>query len=339
MTSLSHRVVAQISMYPMDLPHVEQLLAHQIRVWAPMVDRIVVTVDVHRSQSGRYRGSDFEPQLAGLRLLLASFRNRYPDLLQVDEVDYSDRARKEVAQALFGLTDIPIKAWDGGPFYAYFYGVHRCDARYVVHFDGDMLFGGGSKTWVAESIDLMRSDTTVLMTAPFPGPPRKDGAISGHGSHVVRLPDVAGGPAYRFEHASTRIFMIDLQRLQQTMGVLPLPAPSLIQRFKAWLLGNPPHTLEAEVMLGIAMRHHGLSRIDLLGAAPGLWSLHPPYRSPEFYNRLSALISAVEGDKIPEQQRGLYDIDDCMVDWTQQRLAARRSKRWARLLKQRVKRL
>ena len=135
-----HRVAAQISMYPMDFRHVEHLLAHQIRVWGPMVDRIVVTVDTHRSKAGRYRGTHFDDYLTRLRELVADIATHCPTL-EMHEVDYGKKAKREVAQAFFGCDDIPVKAWDGGPFYAYFFGLLHADARYVVHFDGDMLFG------------------------------------------------------------------------------------------------------------------------------------------------------------------------------------------------------
>lgn len=110
-----YRVAAQISMYPMDYPHAALLLPHQIRVWAPMVDRIVVTIDTHRSRTGRYRGNHFEEYRDKLLALARELQRDTPQL-EVIEVDYSDRARHDVAQSFFGLDDIPVKAWDGGPF-------------------------------------------------------------------------------------------------------------------------------------------------------------------------------------------------------------------------------
>ena len=58
--------------------------------------------------------------------------------------------------------------------------------------------------------------------------------------------------------------------------------------------------------------------------------LHPPYRGAEFCRRLPELIAAVESGQVPDAQRGHYDIHDSMIDWTPQRAAARRHKRWLR---------
>ncbi|QDJ43978.1 capsular biosynthesis protein [Bordetella hinzii] len=331
-----YRVAAQISMYPMDYPHAALLLPHQIRVWAPMVDRILVTIDTHRSRSGRYRGTHFDEYRAKLLALARELRRDTPKL-DVIEVDYAPEARREVAQSFFGADDIPVKAWDGGPFYAYFYGMHHSQARHIVHFDGDMLFGGGSRRWVEEAIAYTEQDPSVLLTGPFPGPPRADAAVYGHGQPEPRRTEIAGAPAYRFQSASTRIFMLDMERLRATLGHLPLLPPGALQRLKSHLLGNPPHVREAEVILGEVLRARGLYRVDLLGSAPGLWSLHPPYRGAEFYRRLPELIAAVESGELPEAQRGHYDIHDSMIDWSSQRAATRRHKRWLRMLKDRLR--
>jgi len=138
-----YRVAVQISMYPMDVRHARHLLAHQLRVWGPMVDRFVVTIDVHRSRAGRYRGAGFDENLAALRAIVDELRAQDPRV-SWHEVDYRPETRREVARTYFGRDDIPVKAWDGGPFYAYFHGLLEARARYVIHFDGDMLFGAGA---------------------------------------------------------------------------------------------------------------------------------------------------------------------------------------------------
>ncbi|MBN9477836.1 MAG: capsular biosynthesis protein [Burkholderiales bacterium] len=330
-----YRVAVQISMYPMDVRHARHLLAHQLRVWGPMVDRFVVTIDVHRSRAGRYRGAGFDENLAALRAIVDELRTQDPRV-SWHEVDYRPEARREVANTYFGRDDIPVKAWDGGPFYAYFHGLLEARARYVVHFDGDMLFGGASRQWVEEAVRLLNGDADVLLASPLPGPPREDGRIFGHGAGVERLDRPELGLAYRFQHASTRVFVIDQQKLREKVGVLPLTPPVLASRIKSHLLGNPPIAREAEVILGEVLREHGLYRVDFLGTAPGMWSLHPPYRSDEFYRRLPELIAAVESGDVPEAQRGDYDMNDSMIDWSVQRQANRRSRRLWRLLKDRL---
>jgi len=330
-------IAAQMSTYPMDVRHVEYLLPHQIRVWGPMVDRIVVTIDTHQSRSGRYRGNDFEASLAKLRRLINDARKIHPQL-QVADVDYSDATRRAVARYFFGIDSIPIKAWDGGPFYSYFYGLFVADAQYVMHFDGDMMFGGGSRTWMQEAIACMEQRPDVLVTAPFPGPPRAGGEIFGHEAHggFMYRREAMADLAYRHMHVSTRAFMIDVNRFKTTLGAFPLLRPTSRQRLKSKLLGNPPDAREAEVVLSKTLQRSGLYRVDLLGSAPGLWSLHPPYRSEDFYRRLPELIDAVESGRVPEGQRGHYDLNDSMIDWTEARAANHWRRRYLRMIRHRL---
>jgi hypothetical protein len=322
----------------MDVRHIEYLLPHQIRTWGPMVERFIVTIDTHQTRSGRYRVGNFDASLDRLRRLVHDARKSYSQL-QVIDVDYSEATRREVARYFFNVDAIPIKAWDGGPFYSYFFGLYVADSQYVMHFDGDMMFGGGSATWMQDAIACMQARPDVLITAPFPGPPREDGTIFGHdgavgGRHMREsLPHLA----YRHMAVSTRAFMIDLNRFKEHLGALPLLRPTPKQRLKSRLLGNAPEALEAEMELSKAMQRFGLYRIDLLGDAPGLWSLHPPYRSEEFYRRLPELIRAVEQGEVPQQQRGHYDLNDSMIDWSQARAANRPYRRYMRMLQHRLK--
>ncbi len=302
-----------------------------------MVDRIVVTIDTHQSRSGRYRGSNFQASLDQLRRLIDAARRDCPQL-EVADVDYSEGMRRDVARYFFDVDAIPIKAWDGGPFYSYFFGLYVANAQYVMHFDGDMLFGGGGTAWMQEAIACMEQRTDVLVTAPFPGPPRADGEVIGHqpqgGFHHARerMPFLA----YRHMHVSTRAFMIDLNRFKSVLGKFPSIRPSAAQRLKARLLGNPPDAREAEVVMSETMQRSGLYRVDLVGSAPGVWSLHPPYRCDEFYRRLPELVRAVESGGVPDGQRGHYDVNDSMVDWTQARAENHWHRRYLRMIRQRM---
>jgi hypothetical protein len=334
--NMRHGVAAQMSTYPMDVRHLEHLLPHQIRALSPMVDRFVIALDTHQSRSGRYRVANFNENLAKTRNLINEARRHYPQL-EVLDVDYSDATRRAVAQYFFGLDSIPVKAWDGGPFYSYFFGLYAANAQYVLHLDGDIMFGGGSKTWIRDAIACIEQRPDVLVTAPFPGPPRADGEIFGHGSEGTGYSKEAmDWPAYRHSSVSTRVFMIDLNRFKARLGVLPLLPPSPLRQLKSRLLGNPPDVLEAELLLSRTLHATKLYRIDLLGSSPGLWSLHPPYRSEAFYQRLPELIHAVETGNVPEGQRGHYDLNDSMIDWTSAREANRWHRRYLRMIRHRL---
>ncbi len=337
LAAMRQGLVAQISTYPMDLPHVEHLLPHQIKALADMVDRIVITIDTHQSRSGRYRGTRFAERLDELRRVLTVAQRTCPKL-HIFDVDYSEPARRAVAQYFFGTDTVPIKAWDGGPFYSYFFGLFIADAQYVMHLDGDILFGGGSLTWMNEAIEIMQRHRDVLVMAPFPGPPRADGQVFGHQNsrplHAADGTQIAA--ALRHDDVSTRIFMIDLNRFKTDIGTLPLLQPTFTQRVKSRLLGNSPEALEAEVLLSKTLQNAKFGRIDYLGSAPGLWTLHPPYRSEEFYRRLPDLVSMVESGAVPEGQRGHYDVNDSMVDWRTARADNHWSRRYLKMIRHRL---
>jgi hypothetical protein len=111
-----------------------------------------VTVDTGQVGAGRYKGDDFEQAKLRLFRLLEDMRETYPQLC-IDTVDYGQTARQQVGRQFFSQSpNYPAKAFDGGPFYVYFYGLMRANAQYVLHMDSDMLFGGGSQTWIADAI-------------------------------------------------------------------------------------------------------------------------------------------------------------------------------------------
>ena len=212
---------AQISTFPMDVGHFEYLLPHQIRAWGNSVDRIVVTIDTQRSPTGRYRDGRFDENLEKLRRLVNDARKNYPQL-QVADVDYSEATQRVVARYFFDREAIPPKDWASGYFYPLFYGLYAANARYVMHFDGDMMFGGGSTTWMQEAIACMERRSDVLVVEPFPGPPRADGQIFGHEDiydpkglkyrreDMPQREDDMPQLAYRFNHVSSRAFVIDV---------------------------------------------------------------------------------------------------------------------------------
>ena len=214
------RTALQINMHPLDVRHVMLTLDHQLRVWGRQVERISITLDTQRSRSGRYRGADYEGSRDRLVTYLAARQAEHRHL-EVVEVDYSPETRERVRRAYFKAeTAVPPKAFDGGPFHAYFYGLMAANADYVVHMDSDMLFGGASQTWLAEAIDWLRHEPDALFVGPLPGPPRADGSLKDShralaGVSGIRAPErlAADYPAYRFSSVSTRIFVLAQRRL------------------------------------------------------------------------------------------------------------------------------
>ena len=188
--------------------------------------------------------------------------------------------------------------------------------------DSDMLFGGGSQTWVQEAMDLFDAREDVLFASPLPGPPRSDNALC---DQPLARPLSDRPHAYAFNGVSTRVFLLDRGRLAKRVGPLQLRPPLLLRsRLKARLRGNPSVAMP-EQLLSTALNDRGLVRIDFLGESPGMWSLHPPFRSRGFYDALPALVAAVESGQIPDEQRGHYDFVDDFFDFSDVRAQLRRS--------------
>ena len=312
MTAAAPAVTLQISLAPTDLPHAIHLVPHQLRQWASQVDEVLFVVDLHRS-SGKF-AEGWHERLPGLRALVTELCATYPHARSVD-VDYRPETRAAVENIHFDGRPIPVKDHRGAPFYAYFYGLMAASSEFVYHLDSDMLFGGGSPTWVGQALKILQSRSDVLACNPLPGPPTPDGTLR---SQLLRS-EIQDAPAFRSGALSTRLFLLDRRRVRDLSVSPPTPRKALAARIE----GNPPF-LTAEGVISNVMATAGLLRLDFLGENPGMWSLHPPYRSRLFYERLPSIIEQVERGEVPDGQRGCHDIEDCMIDWSDVRPSTRR---------------
>ncbi|HEX3617954.1 MAG TPA: hypothetical protein VHU61_15540 [Solirubrobacteraceae bacterium] len=310
----------QINVAPPDLRHVREILPHELRQLGDQVDEVLLVMDVNRNRLGD--PAVWRDGAVGLREFAESLRGRYPHLRLID-VDSSPETAAKVAQEFSGGKRMPQKDWRGAPIYPYFFGVWAARNNYVFHMDSDMLYGGGSQTWVREAVELMRSGPDVLFCSPLPGPPTASGELL-----TQTLPrEPLDTLAFRADQVSTRVFMIDRRRFKERVGAIDVVAPA---RDKVWLArldGYQPFQC-AEVLLSSALVQNRLARIDFLGQDPGLWSLHPPYRSELFYDMLPNLISRIESGDVADGQRGDFDLNDSMVDWS-----SARKPRWRRMLR------
>lgn len=315
-------VTLQISLAPSDYRHARILLPHQVRVWRGQVAEILLTVDFHRS-SGRF-SAGWEEGQDNIMSLVQSINGA-----RVLTVDYGASTMARVAAEFFGGRRIPAKDFRGGPYYSYFFAMAEARHPYVLHTDSDMFFGGGSPTWITEAAAHMAAHPEVLFAAPLPGPPATDGRL--HSQMADSEPDSAH--AFHFSTMSTRLFLMDRRRFRNTIGSLQARRPPALRNaIKAFVEGNPPQDLP-EHLFTDAMHADGLVRREFLGRAPGMWSLHPPYRCADFYNRLPELVRRVETGEIPEAQRGNHDMNASMVDWSEAHAALSQNRWWKRLLR------
>ncbi len=318
-------VTFQINLAPADFPHARHTLPHQLRQWAGQVDEVLLVTDLHRVRHGHF-GEAWHERRAPLAELISDCAAQYPNVRACD-VDYGTDATRRVSEAFFHGRPVPAKDLRGAPIYPYYFGLDAATHDVVIHIDSDMMFGGGSRTWVAEALALFAADRNVLTCSPLAGPPTRDGTLPAQPA-ALRY---AGAPgAFRFSWFSTRIFALSKRRFAERIeGVLPR-RPDFRGTVRALLQGNPTADL-AENVLSDAMVGANMYRVDFLGTGPGMWSLHPPFRSPAFYEQLPTLIARIESGDVPEGQRGCYDINDSLFDWSAARAAKRRKPWWVRL--------
>ena len=136
-------------------------------------------------------------------------------------------------------------------------------------------------------------------------------------------------PAYARLRGELAIAPADGLRLDGSFALHPALAP-LRGLLLALLEGNAPRELP-ERLLTLAMARHGLQRVDFLGAAPGMWTLHPPYRCADFYQKLPELVRQVEAGEMPAAQLGFHDVGDSLVDWSEARARLAHRRWWHRL--------
>jgi hypothetical protein len=300
-----------INVAPPDLPTAKHTLPHQLRQWAKQVDEIRLVLDLHQSV-GKY-AEGWEGRLPGIQRLLEDCCTEHAHA-RIVEVDYRPTEVERLRDVFFDCRNFPAKDVLGGPFYPYFFALDAASNDYVLHTDADMMFGGGSQTWISEAIELLKDRSDVLVCSPLPGPPAADGQL--RSQTLEREP--FNSLAFRAHRVSTRIMFTDMRRFHSRIGRVTVTRPPLRAWLRAIMDGNPPWE-NFETIYSRAMVERGLVRIDFVGDSPGMWSVHPPYRSPLFYERLPSLIKEIESGQIPEAARGHHDVHDSMVDWTSAR--------------------
>lgn len=312
-------VTLQINLAPTDYPHARLILPHQLRQLGPSVQEVLLVMDLHRSQGQRFAAAwtERKPKMEALLSELSAADPR----IRVVEVDYSPATTRALSERFFGGTRLPMKDSRGGPYHSYFFGVAAAAHPHVLHLDADMLIGGGSRTWVAEAQAQLAAREELVSCSPLAGPPRADGTLGVDPRWYA--PDGSGPQAFRFRRFSSRVFFVDRDALVRRVGPLRARLAPPIHVLRALRAGNPPYR-EPENLVTRTMVRRKLWRLDFLGAAPGLWTLHPQYRSPTFYERLPELIARVESGDMPEAQRGLENVHDSLVDWSDVRAARRR---------------
>ena len=298
------KVSLKISISPRDFRLLKYLLPHQLKIWHGQVDEVLIVFDYHGYDTGPYK-----KQISQITEFICDLERTYPKVCLV-AVDYSDEAKAEVSRAYFDNKTVPEKTHRYGPYYSYFYGLYHTKYDYVMNLDCDLFFGGNNPNWTKEAIALMKSDASVITCSPLPGPPTADGKLVTQEGQM----DDSELRKVLFDSFSTRIFFVYKPSFISQLCPMPIEVAELSSLVRAVAKRKPIWALPEDILTN-TMRRKQLKRADFLGTGEGLWSLHPPFRNEEFFEKLPELVRRIETGDIPEAQRGDYDVNDSMVNW------------------------
>nr|WP_294899511.1 hypothetical protein [uncultured Pedobacter sp.] len=303
-------VTLQVSLAPSDYKHAIHMLEHQLSVFEDQVAEILLTYDTHKSK-GRF-AIGWEENNSKLWTFLETVAKKHQKV-RLLKIDYSKTKKKEIANRFLKLKTIPAKDWRGGPFYTYFFGINESKHDFVFHIDSDMFFGGLSKTWMTEAIKLYDNDESILFVSPLAGPPRLDGKLINQATTLYKEKAFH----FRFSTMSTRLFLVNRTRLlKYSLG--NIRTFKINELLRALYRQNPAYRLPEDILSSLLVKND-LIRVDFKGESPDLWSLHPPYRTDEFYKTLPMIIDKIVKNNVPYSQLGYYDIVDELVDWSKAR--------------------
>ncbi len=270
----------QINLAPPDLPIATHLTPHQIEAFQDQVSEIVLTVETRPSRG--YFAAGWQENVRPLGELLKELCRSYAKC-RVVEIDYTQRARQDVANKFFGGIIPPLKDFRGGPL------------------------GGHHPNWIKEAIRILESRDDVLACSPVPGPPTRDGHL-----RFAAMKENPDDRIYEFDNFSTRVFFVDKRKFASLP--IRLGRPDFKGCLTSIIDGNPFAELP-ETAITKLMQHNKLKRVDF----GEIWSLHPPYKGRKFASQVPVLIQRIKNEDVPESQRGFYDIVDDFFDLSEAR--------------------
>ena len=299
----------QISTAPTDNRLLRHTVPHQIKILEDQVSEILIIGDI-RPGKGRFNFDDAAIQ--EFHNILESFTNLSPKT-KVLYVDYSPAVRNNIATNLWGLPDLPIKDYRGGPFYSYLYGINQSSGSHVLHLDSDIILGGEAESWCSEALNLYENDPQIATILPYSGPPYETSKIPDH-YRLRAKPYPNHSNTYKSNSFTTRVFLVSKKRLSLILKQIQLERPSLLRSLLG-LWHQNPLVQAPEQMISTFLKNGNYFRVDFPGSNTPFWTLHPPFRSEEFYDQLENIIDAVENNQIPSQQRGNHDLNEGFINW------------------------
>ena len=280
---MRERVDLTINTYRGDAPFFERTYRHVVGQFGDRfaTRRIVVDRSV---PVGRFASDDVRRSEAALDAQLERLDvDRLVDV--IEDVDWSHAAVEEVSRRYWGRPDHPTRCAKGSPLHQFLWALDRCDTRYVVHLDSDVLMHlDDGPSWVDSCVDMMERSSDVVFVMPAGGPPR----ATSRRQWLLGRPRPAR-PATtwgRSGEISTRYFLVDKNRFLERG--CPIDEHVAGERLEQSIT----HTLAAR----------GLEVAVL--ADPRSYGIHPYLHNENHIANLDGLIGLVESDRCPFRRTG-----------------------------------
>ncbi len=187
---------------------------------------------------------------------------------------------------------------------SYWAGIELVKTRYILHYDGDLVFyQKPGYFWVEEALDYFSDNDKIVSATPRLCPPPNDSNFD--------LPSLHEGvenhsyPKYWMnDFLSTRHFLMDKERLLEYFPLLrgKILVETLLRKY-----GNRAFPRDPEIILFKALSSRGGKRLILKN--PDAWFTHPTNKPKEYLDMLPNLIQAVANGECPEEQRGHENIN------------------------------
>ncbi|HEX9511598.1 MAG TPA: hypothetical protein VF939_14010 [Puia sp.] len=304
-----YKISLQINVSATDLNICRKMLERQLSFWYGELEEIVISIESKKS-FGKF-AKDFDKNKDDLIALINHYTTIYPKL-RYHYIDYSPERNRVLSDLFFNTNRTPEKDYRGSAFYSYLDGLAVCHNKYIIHIDSDMLIGGMPDSWLQDAVELLNSDKNYLVINPLAGPPADDAELKQ--KYLKRL----GKHKFLFDKMSTRIFLIDMEKLKSHK--IPLKKVRLSLRNIKWCIKNNFRwgTMGLEDLISIMMQKQGLFRVDTLGKndTNTAFTLHPLIKPDHYIQAIPDLLKRIDANDIPDSQRGYYNINNDFFDFS-----------------------
>ncbi|MCB0253958.1 MAG: glycosyltransferase family 2 protein [Anaerolineae bacterium] len=282
-------ISAMIKATVLDAPYLDVMVRHMLAQARYPFDERIIVVDKPAAFRGKYRsrpqGGEAEFDAVLERLLRDGVVDR---VCPVDMA--SGQVRAITGRYFVQPARVPTHAATGGPIYATLFGLEAVRNDLVLQMDADLFFHSGETSWVRQAAARLAADPSLWLMMAHPGPPAgaRGQSLRGRNRRRAVWDDRYG--IWRFRTATTRYFLGDRRRLRGRLEFVPMQA------------GCAP----LETCIGRAMQRHGGYRGNL--GSLEHWHLHAWYHGDPFPGWAAGLAQAIEAGRVPDVQRGDYDL-------------------------------